>query len=116
MQISSDNKVTYKVGDTITIRDWDDMAEEFGLDDHAECIKMPFGFIVQMAEFCGRRAKVITLLPFPNGITGYKLNFLEGNHCVEFDYGKEMFVETYAEPNYDLRDKLTQGEFNAELI
>lgn len=40
-------------GDTVTIRTWDDMAEEYGLNESGE-IKTPYITILQgMKQFCG---------------------------------------------------------------
>ena len=43
----------YKSGDKVKIRQWDDMALEFGVDDDGD-IKMPIYFIKDMQQFCGR--------------------------------------------------------------
>lgn len=41
------------VGDKVRIRAWDDMVEEFGLDDNDE-IPCRATFIEDMREYCGR--------------------------------------------------------------
>ena len=43
----------FQPGDTVTIRTWDDMAEEYGLNESGE-IKTPYITILQgMKQFCG---------------------------------------------------------------
>lgn len=41
----------YKVGDVVRIREWDDLAAEFG-EKYGD-IPCPFAFISDMREFCG---------------------------------------------------------------
>ncbi len=117
MQSSSSGKVTYKVGDTVTIRDWRDMEREFGSEEmYGGCLRVPFKFHVSTIKYCGEKAKITQTLQYSSGTDlRYKLKFekfLEspGN------FSKEMFVETYAGPSTDLRDKLMKGEFNETLI
>lgn len=42
-----------QVGDLVAIRDWDDMEEEFGLNEY-ESIKCEFNFTEAMRSLCGR--------------------------------------------------------------
>lgn len=44
---------TYNVGDQVTIRQWDDMESEFGLNEYGE-IKVPKIFSKTMKKFCGQ--------------------------------------------------------------
>lgn len=44
---------TYNVGDQVTIRQWDDMKSEFGLNEYGE-IKVPKIFSKIMKKFCGQ--------------------------------------------------------------
>ena len=44
---------TYNVGDQVTIRQWDDMAAEFGLDEW-ESIAVPESFTLLMKAHCGK--------------------------------------------------------------
>lgn len=48
---------TFKVGDTVRIRHWDDMKEEFGLD-YAGDIKCRHSFLSDMKHLCGRKCKI----------------------------------------------------------
>ena len=44
---------TYQIGDQVTIRQWDDMESEFGLNEYGE-IKVPKIFSKIMKKFCGQ--------------------------------------------------------------
>lgn len=47
----------YKVGDWVRIRQWDDMAAEYGLNEF-ETILVPLGFTDTMREFCGHWGRI----------------------------------------------------------
>lgn len=47
----------FKVGDKVRIRQWDDMAKEFGIDKNGD-IKASAGFIQEMRPLCGKKAKI----------------------------------------------------------
>ena len=51
--LSPANYPTYNVGDQVTIRQWDDMESEFGLNEYGE-IKVPKIFSKIMKKFCGQ--------------------------------------------------------------
>ena len=44
---------TYNVGDQVTIRQWDDMAAEFGLNEWGN-IAVPGSFTMGMKQHCGK--------------------------------------------------------------
>ena len=44
-------------GDKVRVREWDDMAAEYGMDGDGD-IKMPFGFTEPMKQFCGQEYTV----------------------------------------------------------
>lgn len=44
---------TFSVGDRVRIRDWDDMASEFGVDEDGE-IPCKYIFAQSMRDFCGQ--------------------------------------------------------------
>lgn len=52
------NYPTYNVGDKVTIRQWDDMAAEFGLDEYGG-IKVPKTFTMYMKKYCGQTLPII---------------------------------------------------------
>lgn len=47
------NNPTYQIGDQVTIRQWDDMESEFGLNEYGE-INVPKIFPKNMKKFCGQ--------------------------------------------------------------
>ena len=49
---------TYNVGDKVTIRQWDDMAAEFGLDEYGG-IKVPKTFTEFMKKYCGKTLTIV---------------------------------------------------------
>ncbi len=55
-----------RIGDTIRVRQWDDMVAEFGLDDDGD-IKTPSGFLQDMANLCGQTFEVIEFGPLIDG-------------------------------------------------
>ncbi len=74
----------FKVGDYVTIRQWDDMEKQFGAYAHGT-IKCPAGFTEEMRKFCGRRMMIESV-----GIINYALKDGDG-----WTYTEEMFEETY---------------------
>lgn len=50
---------TYNVGDRVTIRQWDDMAAEFGLDEYGD-IKVPKAYFTEpMRKYCGKTLTIV---------------------------------------------------------
>lgn len=49
---------TYNVGDKVTIRQWDDMESEFGLNESGE-IKVPKFFTEPMKQYCGQTLPIV---------------------------------------------------------
>lgn len=50
-----------KKGDRVRVREWDDMANEFGLNEFGD-IETEYIFIHAMANLCGKSATVIDIL------------------------------------------------------
>ena len=54
----------YVKGDIVVIRDWDDMAEEYGYeDDDEDSINCRFSFTSEMEPLCGEMATVVRVSP-----------------------------------------------------
>lgn len=53
--LNPNNYPTYNVGDKVTIRQWDDMAAEFGLDEYGG-IKVPKTFTEFMKNIVGKHS------------------------------------------------------------
>lgn len=50
---------TYNVGDKVTIRQWDDMKSEFGLNRYGD-IKVPAAFFTEpMKRYCGQTLSIV---------------------------------------------------------
>ena len=54
------NYPTYQIGDQVTIRQWDDMAAEFGLTEHGS-IKVPNFFTKCMKKYCGQTLPIVRI-------------------------------------------------------
>lgn len=74
----------YKAGDTVQIRQWDDMEREFGIKrGNIDCC---FSFVPEMREFCGRRLKIVRFRRNLAGETDYVLKDGRG-----WSFSEDMF-------------------------
>lgn len=84
----------YNVGDIVTIRQWDDMMEEFGAEEYDGwlAIKTPVLFISDMRVFCGEKMRIISKLGTEDGHRGvwYYLETDDGDN-VSFMFDSDMF-------------------------
>lgn len=48
----------YKVGDIVQIRQWDDMAEEFGTTIHGSIACRNWYFVKEMKKYCGKKLQI----------------------------------------------------------
>ena len=55
---------TYNVGDKVTIRQWEDMESEFGLNESGE-IKVPKFFTEPMKQYCGQTLPIVRINHYP---------------------------------------------------
>ena len=56
---------TYNVGDKVTIRQWDDMESEFGLNEFGD-IKVPKIFFTEfMKQYCGQTLPIVRISHYP---------------------------------------------------
>lgn len=77
----------------VTIRQWDDMAEEFGVD---EDILVPCGFLPEMRQYCNKRATVVRCNYFsisakPSEYNRYELRFEGEREASKWDFSPGMF-------------------------
>ena len=89
----------YKPGDRVRIRDWDDMAAEYGLDEY-ESIKIPCSFTDEMRTLCGRELTVkhSAYFTYPN-INTYVYKFAENDGGWNwYNIGEEMLEPVVIEP------------------
>lgn len=49
---------TYNIGDKVTIRQWEDMESEFGLDEYGN-INVPKVFTEPMKQYCGQTLPIV---------------------------------------------------------
>ena len=49
---------TYNIGDKVTIRQWEDMESEFGLNEFGK-IKVPKAFTESMKQYCGQTLPIV---------------------------------------------------------
>ncbi len=109
----------FKINDTIHIREWADMTDEYGTKDEGENIKIPFTFTKEMRTLCGEKAKVTSVgYSQSKGQNYYVLDFESVSEGADYYFGSEMFKETTTRyGNRPLWDKLTpRGEYNEALI
>ena len=73
--LNPNNYPTYQIGDRVTIRQWDDMAAEFGLNRFGS-ITVPESFTEEMKRYCG---KTFTIARIEEGEYGFPVYFFSGN-------------------------------------
>ena len=79
----------FKVGDTVTVRKWDDMAKEFEVSD--DNIKTPMClFVEEMKPLCGKKVTIAKVLEY-----SYRIN---EDGC-SWSWTDEMFEEAKPENN-----------------
>ena len=62
----------FRVGDLVRIRDWNDMKQEYGMND--DCIEVPgMSFVPYMRKYCGTK-RVIVGFYNENGVVGVNLS------------------------------------------
>ena len=85
----------YKVGDTVLIREWNDMLDEYGISDYGS-IDIPFKFSTDMRQYCGKLLIIkITIVNATRGTmyrVGYKNELIN-----RFLWSEEMFDRNYFE-------------------
>ena len=94
-RVYTDADRNFKVGDRVVVREWDDMAKEYGVCDGSGTIKCPNGFTVTMKHLCGRTATVVGV----NGIS-ISVDFDDKSGDVYWSYVKHMFNPTDAPAHY----------------
>lgn len=67
----------YEIGDTVRIRSWEDMKEEFGIDSYGD-ILCRCNFVTGMRPLCGLEAKLIKIAPLYGTISLQFLNAPSG--------------------------------------
>ena len=80
------NKRTFKSGDVVRIRQWDDMEREFGLNCF-DGINCKFGFLQHMRELCGLDGLIIDSVGSDNRVTfkNYQTGWSISTDMIEHD-------------------------------
>ena len=86
---NSANYPTYQIGDQVTIRQWDDMSAEFGLNEHGE-INVPKFFTKHMKKYCGQTLPIVSIVRYdPPIFDSYRLG--DGTAI----FSSPMFEQSY---------------------
>ena len=87
--INSNHYPTYNVGDEVTIRQWEDMESEFGLDEHGN-INVPKLFTKPMKKYCGQTLPIVRVSHYaPPKFDSY---YLDGSSKI---FSSPMFEQSY---------------------
>ena len=87
----------HKVGDWVRIRQWDDMAAEYGLNEF-ENILVPLGFTDTMREFCGHWGRITRVYG-----CSYSIKFLSAPN--NWSWNDEMMLN-----NWSWNDEMIEPE------
>lgn len=90
--------MAYKIGDTVRVRQWDDMAAEFGLDVFGS-IDCPYKFVKEMRCFCGG-TYVIDSIVYCGGESGPRAYWLEGDDF-NWKFTEDMFEKQDLKANIE---------------
>lgn len=97
---------TYNLGDEVTIRQWDDMAAEFGLNEFSE-INVPKFFTEPMKQYCGQTLPIVRVRRYaPPNFDSY---YLDGSSKI---FSSPMFEQSKPQsvpPSSLTFDDLLQG-------
>lgn len=99
------SKRKFNIGDVCRIREWDDMAEEFGVDEEDDdVIECEYKFIADMRYLCGERFTIKRR----DYTRFYSEEGLEGDYSISADMLELIEAESTAPP-------ITTKDFNAIL-
>lgn len=97
---------TYNLGNRVTIRQWDDMESEFGLDEHGN-INVPKLFTKPMKKYCGQTLPIVRVSHYaPPKFDSY---YLDGSSKI---FSSPMFEQSKPQsipPSSLSFDSLLQG-------
>ena len=82
------NYPTYNLGDKVTIRQWEDMESEFGLNELGN-IKAPKFFTESMKKYCGQTLSIVHIKRYaPPNFDSY---YLDGSYNI---FSSPMFEQS----------------------
>ena len=88
---------TFAVGDRVRIRDWDDMASEFGVDEDGE-IPCKYIFAREMRVFCGQEYTISTTRNNSDGTQRLDFEDAEDEED-DFMWSSDMCEHIISSPN-----------------
>lgn len=97
---------TYNIGDKVTIRQWDDMESEFGLNEFGE-IKVPKMFTKPMKQYCGQTLPIVRVNRYTSSY--FDSYYLDGSSKI---FSSPMFEQSKPQsipPSSLSFDSLLQG-------
>ena len=87
--LNSNHYPTYHVGDKVTIRQWEDMESEFGLNEFGD-IKVPKFFTESMKQYCGQTLPIVHVFHYaPPKFDSY---YLDDSSTL---FSSPMFEQSY---------------------
>lgn len=101
--LNHNNYPTYNIGDKVTIRQWEDMESEFGLNEYGE-IKVPKCFTEPMKQYCGQTLSIVHVRRHvPPTFDSY---YLDGSSKI---FSSPMFEQSYVCASTLTFDDLLKG-------
>ena len=98
------NYPTYNVGDKVTIRQWDDMAAEFGLNEYGDIKVQKCIFTKLMKKYCGQTLSIVHVRRHaPPTFDSY---YLDGSSKI---FSSPMFEQSYVCASTLTFDDLLKG-------
>ncbi len=99
-------KNEFKVGDRVKIREWDDMAKEFGVDKFSGNIRRSYVyFIKEMKHLCGRTGIVTDILGLE-----VRLNFDDKSGDTNWHYSTDMIEPLFS------NEKITIERYGNKVV
>lgn len=87
--LNPNNYPTYNIGDKVTIRQWEDMESEFGLDKYGS-INVPKRFTNNMKKYCGQTLPIVHISHYtPPFFDSY---YLDDSSII---FSSPMFEQSY---------------------
>ena len=105
----------FKVGDRVVIREWDDMAAEFGVDSDND-INCRMTFIEPMRYYCGQTATVFETTPSGSLV---KLLFDDPNvaaHSIHTDHKFSEDMIALVEDMEDVEEQCMRDEILLDFL
>ncbi len=113
-------KVLFEIGDTVTVKEWDVMIQEYGMV--GDCPNISLGFNHHMECYCGKTAIIIksNLVSIHRDIKLFEfiLQFEEDTNISFWSFSEEMLIlkEDDLTKMFDQLRKKQERRFDAELI